>query len=407
MTGTGMLDAAIGVIFVILGFSLVASALQEALAGVLNWRGRMLRRGLFRLLEGAAAADLVDLPFPGGRMRRATLTQAVLADPAIRVLHGPAGVLSRLWERVAGRGRDGGASRVGGLGRLPSAIPAESFARALVDTLVRRVDLSGVRGIDGLSLENAEAAAMALDGLAEELSEEADRALRAADGALAAMPLDPALRDRLRRAVGRIAAAREVRARLDRAGRTGEAIRARVDALIAAAEAGVAGVLDEIGAWFDRAMDRVSGWYARRARLTLFAIGATMALAVNLNLAEFGERVLSDPELRVELVERAKAQVEAGLPEAGSAGGDDAAIETVSGARERIAALPGHGGAGFGRTCAPGEGWLACFWRTLSLGSAISWLVVGLGCMMGGQFWYDLLGVMLRFRPVAGTARRV
>ena len=401
MTGTDLLDAAIGVIFVILCFSLVASAVQEALATVLNWRGRMLRRGLFRLLEGASDGDLVDLPFPGRtRLARARLTLEVLADPAIRVLHGPRGLLARLMGRVTGDAGDE-------TGRLPSAIPPESFSRALIDTLARRIDFSAVRGVDGLAVENAEAALLALEGLVEELAEEADRALRAADGVLATVPLDPTLRDRLRRAVGRLAVAREVRIRLDRAGRSADAVRVRVDALLAEAEAGLAGLREEVGAWFDRSMDRVSGWYARRARLALFSLGVAMALAVNVDLSLLGRQVLTDPGLREALVISARERIETGLPAGPAVAGQDAeaVAATLRRAREEIATLPGRAGPAFGRDCGPEESWIGCAWRTLRPSAVISWLIIGLGCMMGGQFWYEMLGFVLRFRPAARVRR--
>ena len=50
MTGLVLLDAAIGVIFVLLVFSLIASAVQEALASAFNSRAATLKRGVKQLL---------------------------------------------------------------------------------------------------------------------------------------------------------------------------------------------------------------------------------------------------------------------------------------------------------------------------------------------------------------------
>ncbi len=413
--GTQLLDAAIGVIFVILTFSLVASALKEALAGVLNWRGRVLRRGLFRLLEGAKGADLVNLPFLSrARIKTAELTLDVLSDPAIRVLHGPRSLIGRIWDRLMHQYRSDIERAVAGLGRLPSAIPPESFARALVDTLVRRIDLSAVRPGDGLTAENVGAAGAALRQLAEDLSAEADRVLRATDGVLAAIPLDPAMTEQVRASVRKLSVAREIGTRLDQIEEAGAEAREEVDRLLREAEDGLQRVLEGLGAWFERSMDRVSGWYARRARVVLFVLGVGLAGAVNIDLSTLGQRVLSDEGLRRELVLQAEERLSAGLP-AGrprpedAATGDaaaDAVIREVRRSNAVITALPGTGGPGFGRACGVGETWLACAWRSLSLSALLSWVLIGLGSMMGGQFWYNLLGVVLRFRPVAVGTRK-
>lgn len=402
MTGSQLLDAAIGVVFVILSFSLVASALSEALATVLNWRGRMLRRGLFRLLEGAAASDLVDRVFPGAeRMADARLTQALLADPAISVLHGPRGVLASLWDGLNGS-RRGAAGRVEArAGRLPSAIPAASFARALVDTLARQVDLSDIAATD------LPADAAGLSMLARRLEAGAGRILRSDAGPLARIVLAPDLKVQLRETVGSLAAVRELRARLD--GRDG--VQAEIEAelrdLVSSAEARLRAVLGDLEIWFDRAMDRVSGWYTRRSRLSLFVLGAALAASINASLISLGGGLLRDDDLRAALVARSQERVAAGMPKPrpnrGTATVDDLTT-TLDVARDRLTALPGRRGPGFGWSCAADENWPACVARTVRPGAVMSWLLIGLGCMMGGQFWYDFLGTVLRFRPAARSA---
>ena len=47
MTGLVYLDIAIGVIFLVLVFSLFAGAIQEAISAIFNLRAKSLREGIF------------------------------------------------------------------------------------------------------------------------------------------------------------------------------------------------------------------------------------------------------------------------------------------------------------------------------------------------------------------------
>ncbi|MEO1000175.1 MAG: hypothetical protein AAFW69_06185 [Pseudomonadota bacterium] len=100
MLGLALVDVALGLIFLLLLLSLIATALQEMLAGLLEMRGSTLKRGIRMLLEGDDA-----------------VVEKVYGHPLIRSLKT--------------------ASNVAGLSsaRLPSYSPSETFARALVETV--------------------------------------------------------------------------------------------------------------------------------------------------------------------------------------------------------------------------------------------------------------------------------
>lgn len=406
MTGTQLLDATIGVIFVVLSFSLVASALAEALATILNWRGRMLRRGLFRLLEGKN--ELVDLAFLGRRrLAGARLTQEVLGDPSLRVLFGPRSAVAQIWDKIVNWRRSPQERMAAGLGRLPSAIPSESFARALIDQLVRRIDLGTVAAERPVDLE-------ALRVLIDRLR---SAAVTAGNELASDVPLAPALRAKVIEVVGLVAVARDLRARLSGSEGVQADLSAELDGVIRQADSRLHGVLSDLGHWFDQSMERVSGWYQRRTRLVLFLLGTGLAAAVNVNLIDLGARVLEDPSLRAALVERADATYTTSAPApeqaplpAGRPGREADPVGAVgadfTAARDILTNLPGYGGAGLGWSCVQGQRTLDCIWQSLRFKSFLSWLLIGLGCMMGGQFWFDVLGAVLRFRPVANAARK-
>jgi hypothetical protein len=69
----------------------------------------------------------------------------------------------------------------------------------------------------------------------------------------------------------------------------------------------MAKVRKNIGAWYDSAMDRVSGWYKRRTQLWLFAIGLALAAALNVDTVRLTNHLSTNKALRESLVARAEA----------------------------------------------------------------------------------------------------
>jgi hypothetical protein len=116
LTGLPALDVAIGLSFIFLLLSLLASAIQEFIAGIFGLRARTLERGLRNMLEGGDGSVIPGGAAPGPA---GTLVDAVYLHPLIRPLY------------KAGFGF--GARREGR--RLPSYIAPRSFALALLDTL--------------------------------------------------------------------------------------------------------------------------------------------------------------------------------------------------------------------------------------------------------------------------------
>ena len=74
LTGYAPLDIAIGLAFVYLLFSVLCSAVQEAIAGVLDWRAATLEKGLRNLLDDGGQ------PGTGGAPKTVTLVPALAAD---------------------------------------------------------------------------------------------------------------------------------------------------------------------------------------------------------------------------------------------------------------------------------------------------------------------------------------
>ncbi|HSF95178.1 MAG TPA: hypothetical protein VLA52_09135, partial [Thermohalobaculum sp.] len=74
MTGIVLLDAAIGIFFALLVYSLAATSIHEAIANLLNLRGKALRAGIYRFVSDS-------------------LGPKVMGEDPIRALHGPGSIL--------------------------------------------------------------------------------------------------------------------------------------------------------------------------------------------------------------------------------------------------------------------------------------------------------------------------
>jgi hypothetical protein len=76
--------------------------------------------------------------------------------------------------------------------------------------------------------------------------------------------------------------------------------------LVDAAGDDISKVRENIEAWFDSAMDRVSGWYKRRAQWISLALGLGMAILFNADTITIGSSLSSDASMRNALVAAAQ-----------------------------------------------------------------------------------------------------
>lgn len=81
--------------------------------------------------------------------------------------------------------------------------------------------------------------------------------------------------------------------------------------LLDAAGGDVAKARENIENWFNSSMDRVSGWYKRRAQLTILVVGLFVAIAVNVDTIAVAKRLSTDDGLRDSLVAAADAYAKA------------------------------------------------------------------------------------------------
>ncbi|MEG4075951.1 hypothetical protein QUA30_25530 [Microcoleus sp. Pol14C2] len=133
-----IIDIIIGLVFIYLTLSLLASEIQELIATVWQWRAEHLKKSIEVLISGGSegAKDPLQLKRVG------QLAHAIYANPIIKDLNqGAKGVLSEGFRSVTHRmgdlyhGVTGTKNVFGNKSSGPSYIPAECFSASLLETL--------------------------------------------------------------------------------------------------------------------------------------------------------------------------------------------------------------------------------------------------------------------------------
>jgi len=293
MLNSAILDVGIALAFVFLLTSLLVSALNELIAGLLKQRAKSLWRGVAELVRSDALRD------------------ALFDHPLVKSVAPP---LSGLASKSM---------------RGPSYIPARMFSLVLLDLLQEpHGALSEVE--DTLARMGATLRA----GNPEPLATMATT-LSTLAGQLPASPAGAALRGELASLAGAMTAAGAslpaISADVDRVRRllpakVGQSLEAAASkhsselaAILRALGEEAAGSIDglrtAIERWFDQGMDRISGWYKRWTQYWQFVLGLMLAIVLNVDTVAIGDALWTDIPLRNSVV--AEAEAFAKNPQAG------------------------------------------------------------------------------------------
>lgn len=151
---------------------------------------------------------------------------------------------------------------------------------------------------------------------------------------------------------------------------------------------------DQVQTWYDDTMDRVSGWYRRRAQVALFVIGLVVAIGANADTFDVTNRLWTDAPVRNALVAQATDvskienvdKLEAELEKRGGK------LEAVKQFKLPLGWTADNGepsDLGFGGGKENPFGWLAGI------------LVAAVALSFGAPFWFDALSKLGRLR-IAG-----
>jgi hypothetical protein len=162
------------------------------------------------------------------------------------------------------------------------------------------------------------------------------------------------------------------------------------------------GLLRATDAWFDRQMDRVSGWYKRYTQLVLLGIAFVAVFGLGIDSMRIASRLYADPATRNALVRAAVNAVPSPAPVPSGAPSPDpgekaaSAAQAVASIDQSFAQLPVDtyltGVAGGWYDASAQRPWATPLLHLLGL------LVTVFAAAAGAPFWFDLLGKLLNVR---------
>jgi hypothetical protein len=371
MLGLDMLDVAIGLVFVYLMLSFVASAAAEMLEVALRHRPKKLLLGIRELLQSD------------------TLVQKLYDHPLVNALY-QGGFMTN-------KPRN-----------LPAYIPSKNFALALLSILP--IDDAAPAAASEIELLRSRVDAIATEeerGLAE--------AFRHADETLA----DPNATADKKAAADAAKQLRKMKfkALLNPTERKYLAIAERVSlqrallSLIAAEEKDTKKTVQNIEEWYNSAMDRVSGWFKRRAQIILFLIGLFFAVILNVDSMYVMQRLSGDKSMRNAVVaaatERVKTPIDSTAPPDDVKTANDHLQINLQTLNKLGLPIGWDNRAAF-RDLAftrPKEGetvWnigpLQNMTSTEILRMLLGWLMTACAVSLGAPFWFDMLNKIIVVR---------
>jgi hypothetical protein len=150
--------------------------------------------------------------------------------------------------------------------------------------------------------------------------------------------------------------------------------------------------------WFDESMDRVSGWYKRRAQLVTFIVAVVLAIGLNASALRIAEQLSAEPSVRAAVVTKAEAAAQDPASEEVEAedGESEAAAQLKQSGKDMEKAVDDLAALD-----------LPVFWAKENvpdwswdgIGLALAgWLITALAVSLGAPFWFDTLNKLSNLR---------
>jgi hypothetical protein len=278
MFGSSIFDTMLGVVFVFLLVSLLVTIINEMIAAALRSRAKWLREGIERLLGAKWATAFYKHPL-------VFATAQSDKDPSYIPSRSFANVMMDLI-------RDGNTTLADARAALQAALASAGSGASVSITQLH------------LALQQAAAVATAPDAngqpktggqrLAADIAQLRATLPTTVGGAITEIQkfIDALPSSHIRESIAGIAIPQ---------------IQKPLLALYDDAQNDVEKFRENVEIWFNNAMDRVGGWYKRRAQLVTFCIGLVLAVAINVDTIDIARHLHTDPGLRDALVAEAAA----------------------------------------------------------------------------------------------------
>ena len=370
MTGSVALDVVIGLVFIFLLYSLLASIIQEIIATNLSFRAKILEKAIARMLQDPEAGDRAF------KDKFRTWRRLLTPFDSFEFLKN-GGLAKAFYDHplIQGLGEDKWHSK-------PSYLSSENFSKVIVDLL---------RG------ENIK--------VGEDIRSYIEKTL--------GLTLSNKPGNKQNKGVKTLLF------------NIGEKTKRRILSLWTDAQGDIEEFKSHLETWFDDTMARTSGWYKKYNQTVLFVIGLGIAVIFNVDSVAIAKKLSSDPEIRTQLVSQANnfiathpnLEEELNVQKAALAS-IEADSTMKKNTEKKYQALIKHRdslmnqansliqndlkntsnllalGWKKGDATSTNEPWTKHIW---------GWILTAMAISMGAPFWFDLLNKLMKLRASVQT----
>lgn len=353
MLNNPVIDVSIGLVFIFLLYSLLATILQEIIAAKFSFRAKVLEKAILRMLEDGsfngrfAFTDRIkgylSMFFRINNLKGKPTATAFYAHPLIKYL-----------------AEDNWYSK-------PAYIQSKNFSKVMVDILRGICDVANPN--DAAQIEQALLSGLlqtdVMNATVADTNHPATKALQQ-NGAARGINPETLL---------------YLRSLWMEAGKDVMAFRMQLED------------------WFDTTMQRVTGWYKRYTQMVLFLIGMGIAVCFNVDSISIAQKMLKDPVLRGHMVQSANDYLSANSYQQTEQQLQDTAT-VLQAQQSTLAEIDNATGImGLGYTCHhPRLLHVFCLYPDVTALNFAGWFITALAISLGAPFWFDMLNKLTNLR---------
>jgi hypothetical protein len=371
-----VIDIAIGLIFIYLILSLLASEIQEIITTLLQWRAKHLKKSVESLLAGGSETRDIDI------IKAEELVKNLYEDPLINTLNHQAKDKIEKQFREISQNITRTSSKRGEKQSSPSYIPSETFAITLLEALKIPDLINHVRHPNDEYKTNLHLILSSYKDLKKGINNpesESYQKIREVYGNIdqefhhLVNNLPDFVPDTLITSLTVIA----------------QRSRIKVEDL----QQEMSQFKNEIETWFDRSMDRASGVYKRNAKGVAILIGISVAILTNTDTFYVVQRLSQDSVIRAAITQSASQRAE---------------VYSDPDVRKKIEEALVNSSIPIGwqnldqQFNSNSRGWttfndiLFHIWQVIRL--IFGWTISGFAIAMGAPFWFDILNKVVNVR---------
>ncbi|MEH1897563.1 MAG: hypothetical protein V7K94_20100 [Nostoc sp.] len=377
-----VVDITLGLVFIYLILSLLASEIQELIATLLQWRAKHLKLSIELLLSGGSESDKSDI------INAIKLVQTLYNDPLINTLNQQTkGKVEKHFRRLTRNPDEQVLEKQSG----PSYLPSETFAITLLDTLKIPQLINYVKHPSEETRINLHLILASYKELKKGINDPTSASYTKIQEVYGDIDqkfvdfINNELPDEVPDSLIKSLAVIAQRSRIKVGDLTEEINQFK----------------NEVETWFDRSMDRASGVYKRNAKGVAILIGISIAFLTNTDTFHLIKRLSEDSVIRSTIAQSASQRID---------------YINDPAARRDIEKLLGNASIPIGWQNINQQFELLDTTKSNQVYIRISqviklicgWVVSGFAIAMGAPFWFDILNKIINVRnsgpkPVAYT----